>query len=90
MTVTESVFTKTENGVRVKSWARPSGGYAKNLVFKNLVMRNVDNPVLIDQRYCPDNNCPRQVIFQHTILKLTSFFHVHTKISLLFGLIIYY
>ncbi|KAH0773920.1 hypothetical protein KY290_011057 [Solanum tuberosum] len=60
ITVTNSVFTKTQNGVRVKSWARPSGGYARNLMFSNLIMRNVGYPILIDQNYCPDNNCPRQ------------------------------
>ncbi|KAI3459862.1 hypothetical protein Pfo_016525 [Paulownia fortunei] len=60
VTVTNSVFTKTQNGVRVKSWARPSAGYAKNLVFRNLIMRNVANPIIIDQKYCPDNSCPHQ------------------------------
>ncbi|KAK2450018.1 Pectin lyase superfamily protein [Trifolium repens] len=29
VTVTDSVFTKTANGVRIKSWAKPSNGYAK-------------------------------------------------------------
>ncbi|XP_051118299.1 polygalacturonase-like isoform X2 [Andrographis paniculata] len=60
VTVTNSMFTRTQNGVRVKSWARPSGGYARNLVFKNLVMRYVANPIIIDQQYCPDNRCPHQ------------------------------
>ncbi|KAL2242364.1 polygalacturonase-like [Sesamum indicum] len=60
VTVINSVFTKTDNGVRVKSWARPSGGYAKNLNFKNLIMRNVANPIIIDQKYCPDYRCPHQ------------------------------
>ncbi|XP_022878736.1 polygalacturonase-like [Olea europaea var. sylvestris] len=60
VTVTNSVFTKTQNGVRLKSWARPSGGYARNIVFRNLVMRNVGNPIIIDQKYCPNNICPRQ------------------------------
>ncbi|KAL0432856.1 UNVERIFIED_CONTAM: Polygalacturonase [Sesamum latifolium] len=60
VTVINSVFTKTENGVRVKSWARPSGGYAQNLNFKNLIMRNVANPIIIDQQYCPDYSCPHQ------------------------------
>ncbi|WMV59369.1 hypothetical protein MTR67_052754 [Solanum verrucosum] len=60
ITVANSVFTKTQNGVRIKSWARPSGGFAKNLMFKNLVMRNVGNPIFIDQNYCPHNVCPRQ------------------------------
>ncbi|XP_009605359.1 polygalacturonase-like [Nicotiana tabacum] len=60
ITVTNSVFTKTQNGVRVKSWARPSGTYAKNLMFRNLIMRNVGYPIIIDQNYCPDNSCPHQ------------------------------
>ncbi|XP_059274696.1 polygalacturonase-like [Lycium ferocissimum] len=60
VTVVNSVFTKTQNGVRIKSWARPSDGFAKNLNFRNLVMRNVGYPIIIDQNYCPDNSCPRQ------------------------------
>ncbi|CAA3033714.1 polygalacturonase-like [Olea europaea subsp. europaea] len=60
VTVTNSVFTKTQNGVRLKSWAKPSGGYARNIVFRNLIMRNVGNPIIIDQKYCPNNICPHQ------------------------------
>ncbi|KAH6778318.1 Pectin lyase-like superfamily protein [Perilla frutescens var. frutescens] len=60
VTVTNSVFTKTQNGVRVKSWARPGGSYARNLVFRNLIMRNVANPIIIDQKYCPSNSCPHE------------------------------
>ncbi|KAL7145686.1 hypothetical protein ABFS83_07G103700 [Erythranthe nasuta] len=55
--VTNSIFEKTENGVRVKSWPRASDGYAKNLLFKNLVMKNVSNPIIIDQDYCPHQSC---------------------------------
>ncbi|EYU17591.1 hypothetical protein MIMGU_mgv1a023900mg, partial [Erythranthe guttata] len=51
--VMNSIFVKTENGVRVKSWPRASDGYAKNILFKNLVMKNVSNPIIIDQEdYC--------------------------------------
>ncbi|KAK4489084.1 hypothetical protein RD792_004878 [Penstemon davidsonii] len=60
VTVANSVFTKTQNGVRIKSWAKPSGGYARNLMFRNLIMKNVGNPIIIDQNYCPDNSCPHQ------------------------------
>ncbi|EYU17605.1 hypothetical protein ABFS82_07G106200 [Erythranthe guttata] len=55
--VTNSIFTQTQNGVRVKSWPKASDGYAKNLVFKNLTMRNVANPIIIDQDYCPTKSC---------------------------------
>nr|XP_004288735.2 PREDICTED: polygalacturonase [Fragaria vesca subsp. vesca] len=61
VTVTSSVFTKTQNGVRIKSWARASNGFARNIVYRNLIMKNVDNPIIIDQKYCPGNKgCPRQ------------------------------
>ncbi|KAA8532174.1 hypothetical protein F0562_006684 [Nyssa sinensis] len=61
VTVTRVVFTNTENGVRIKSWGRASSGYARNIVFRNIIVRNVANPIIIDQKYCPDNNCPHQV-----------------------------
>ncbi|CDP19167.1 unnamed protein product [Coffea canephora] len=60
VTVTDSVFTNTENGVRIKSWAKPGGSYARSLLFKNLIMTSVAYPIIIDQKYCPDNSCPHQ------------------------------
>ncbi|KAH9782605.1 Pectin lyase-like superfamily protein [Citrus sinensis] len=52
-------FTGTENGLRIKSWGRPSTGFARNILFQHALMKNVDNPIVIDQNYCPDNkNCP--------------------------------
>ncbi|KAK1287647.1 hypothetical protein QJS10_CPB19g00760 [Acorus calamus] len=48
----------TQNGVRIKTWARPSYGFVQGIVFENIVMRNVQNPIVIDQNYCPYNrNC---------------------------------
>ncbi|CAB75804.1 polygalacturonase-like protein [Arabidopsis thaliana] len=62
ITVKTATFTGTENGVRIKSWARPSNGFAKNIRFQHCVMNNVQNPIVIDQNYCPGNeNCPNQV-----------------------------
>ncbi|KAF2325594.1 hypothetical protein GH714_030863 [Hevea brasiliensis] len=62
VTVTGATFTGTDNGVRIKTWGRPSNGFARSIVFQHLVMNNVQNPIIIDQNYCPDNNnCPGQV-----------------------------
>uniref|UniRef100_A0A803QEK4 Polygalacturonase n=1 Tax=Cannabis sativa TaxID=3483 RepID=A0A803QEK4_CANSA len=62
ITVKEVVFTETQNGVRIKSWARPSLGFVKEVQFFNIVMRNVRNPIIIDQNYCPHSiDCPNQV-----------------------------
>ncbi|XP_040994593.1 polygalacturonase-like [Juglans microcarpa x Juglans regia] len=62
VTVKTVTFTGTQNGARIKSWGRPSNGFARNILFQHIVMVNVQNPVLIDQNYCPDNkDCPGQV-----------------------------
>ncbi|TMW96538.1 hypothetical protein EJD97_007188 [Solanum chilense] len=61
VTVKTSSFTGTENGVRVKTWARPSNGFVRNVLFQHVVMNNVQNPIIIDQNYCPNSgNCPEQ------------------------------
>ncbi|KAI3430144.1 uncharacterized protein J3R85_008158 [Psidium guajava] len=61
VTLTNAVFTGSDNGVRIKSWARPSTSFVRNVLFQNILMKNVKNPILIDQNYCPDNQgCPRQ------------------------------
>ncbi|KAL2529889.1 Pectin lyase-like superfamily protein [Forsythia ovata] len=62
VTVKTVTFTGTQNGVRVKTWARPSNGFVKYVLFQHLVMVNVQNPIIVDQNYCPDHhNCPNQV-----------------------------
>ncbi|OVA10644.1 Glycoside hydrolase [Macleaya cordata] len=61
ITVRDVVFTGSDNGLRIKSWARPSNGFVRNVLYQNIVMNNVRNPILIDQRYCPSNQgCPNQ------------------------------
>ncbi|GLT89341.1 hypothetical protein SLE2022_073270 [Rubroshorea leprosula] len=61
VTVKTVTFTGTQNGLRIKSWARPSSGFAKSILFQHAVMTNVDNPIVIDQNYCPDHkNCPNK------------------------------
>ncbi|KAJ0093985.1 hypothetical protein Patl1_26950 [Pistacia atlantica] len=61
VTVKTATFTGTQNGVRIKSWGRPSSGFARNILFQHAIMNNVQNPIVIDQNYCPDNkNCPGQ------------------------------
>ncbi|PKI75000.1 hypothetical protein CRG98_004772 [Punica granatum] len=61
VTVTSVTLKGTTNGVRIKSWGRPSNAFAKDIRFQHVVMSNVQNPIIIDQNYCPDNeNCPGQ------------------------------
>lgn len=63
VTVKTVTFTGTENGLRVKTWARPSNGFVRGVLFQHAVMVNVQNPIIIDQHYCPDSGkCPGQVM----------------------------
>lgn len=59
VTVKTVKFTETENGVRIKSWGRPSNGFARDILFQHVTMINVQNPIVIDQNYCPNHkDCP--------------------------------
>ncbi|CAO2821739.1 unnamed protein product [Amaranthus hypochondriacus] len=61
VTVTAVVLKGTQNGVRIKSWGRPSNSYVNNVLFKAIKMDVVQNPIIIDQNYCPNNiGCPGQ------------------------------
>ena len=62
LTVKSVAFRNSDNGVRIKTWARSSNGFVKDVLFKNIAMSNVKNPILIDQEYCPNNqDCPGKV-----------------------------
>ncbi|XP_014499446.1 polygalacturonase isoform X1 [Vigna radiata var. radiata] len=49
--VNRATIRGTTNGVRIKTWQGGSG-YARNIKFENIVMRNVTNPIIVDQNYC--------------------------------------
>ncbi|RCV24885.1 hypothetical protein SETIT_5G122200v2 [Setaria italica] len=50
-------FVGTMTGVRIKSW-QGGKGYAKGFLFESLNMTEVQYPIVIDQFYCPQGNCP--------------------------------
>ncbi|KAM0065854.1 putative endo-polygalacturonase [Helianthus debilis subsp. tardiflorus] len=53
-------FSGTTNGARIKTWQGGSG-YARDITFEKIILHNVNNPIIIDQHYCPHNyNCPKE------------------------------
>ncbi|ONK59720.1 uncharacterized protein A4U43_C08F9690 [Asparagus officinalis] len=50
----------TQNGVRIKTW-QGGQGYARRIIFQNIYVRNVHNPIIIDQNYCDSTEpCPEK------------------------------
>lgn len=61
--VKNCTMINTTNGVRIKTWpASAASGTATNMQFLDIIMVNVSNPILIDQEYCPWNQCNRKVL----------------------------
>ncbi|KAH7511133.1 hypothetical protein JRO89_XSUnG0222200 [Xanthoceras sorbifolium] len=57
VTVRNCTISGTSNGVRIKTWPASYPGTVSNMHFEDIIMNNVSNPVLIDQVYCPWNEC---------------------------------
>ncbi|KAG4913848.1 hypothetical protein JHK85_055238 [Glycine max] len=59
ITVSDSIIKHSDNGVRIKTWQGGRGAVSK-VVFNNIQMDTVRNPIIIDQYYCPSKNCHNQ------------------------------
>ncbi|XP_047326296.1 exopolygalacturonase-like [Impatiens glandulifera] len=55
--VRNCTLTGTQNGLRIKTWAPSLASHASDLTYQNILMKNVSNPIFIDQQYCPFARC---------------------------------
>ncbi|KAF1885730.1 hypothetical protein Lal_00002629 [Lupinus albus] len=61
LTVKNCTLKNTDNGLRIKTWpGTPIISSVSKMHFEDIVMVNVSNPILIDQQYCPWNQCTKQ------------------------------
>lgn len=73
--VDAALLSNTDNGVRIKTWQGGSG-FASNIAFRNVLMDNVSNPIIIDQYYC-DSWLP--CLNQSSAVKVENISFVHVK-----------
>ncbi|KAL0342556.1 UNVERIFIED_CONTAM: Exopolygalacturonase [Sesamum calycinum] len=61
ITVKNCTFSDTNNGLRVKTWAPSSMPVTVSTVtFADINVNNVENPIIVDQYYCPHSSCSRK------------------------------
>ncbi|KAM3284529.1 exopolygalacturonase-like [Capsicum chacoense] len=58
--VRNCTLVRTQNGLRIKSWAPSPPSKVFNVTFDDIDVNNVENPVIIDQQYCPHSTCSKQ------------------------------
>ncbi|XP_031373759.1 probable polygalacturonase At1g80170 isoform X2 [Punica granatum] len=69
-----AILSNTDNGVRIKTWQGGSG-FASDIVFQNVWMENVSNPIIIDQYYC-DSFLPCRNQTESVKVKNIVFMHI--------------
>nr|GMD04146.1 exopolygalacturonase-like [Ipomoea batatas] len=53
-------ITNTTNGLRIKTWAPSTPNKVYNITYQDIILNGVQNPIVIDQHYCPNNACQDQ------------------------------
>lgn len=56
VTVRNTTFTNTQNGLGIKSWARPSKGFVEGVQSLDaIIVCRMFKILVINQNYCPQN-----------------------------------
>ncbi|KAJ1433219.1 Pectin lyase fold/virulence factor [Sesbania bispinosa] len=72
LTVRNCTLNNTDNGLRIKTWPGTQiTSLASDFHFEDIIMVNVTNPVIIDQEYCPWNQCSKQAPSKIKISRVT-------------------
>lgn len=62
--IRDSTLQDTDNGLRIKTWDSNIPLTVSEITYTNILMNNVQNPIIIDQNYCPHFACrdPNQMV----------------------------
>ncbi|XP_047147375.1 polygalacturonase-like [Vigna umbellata] len=72
ITIKGCTLKETDNGVMIKTLpSEPETVTITNLVFEDITMENVKNPIIVDQEYCPSNQCSKKQPSKVKISKVT-------------------
>ncbi|CAN0902492.1 PG1 [Linum grandiflorum] len=55
--VQNCTISNSDNGIRIKSWPDRFATSLSGVHFEDIIFDNVENPIIIDQLYCPHNEC---------------------------------
>ncbi|KAK7401466.1 hypothetical protein VNO78_12976 [Psophocarpus tetragonolobus] len=71
-TVKNCTLNNTDNGLRIKTWPSTLVTITvSDMHFEDIKMVNVKNPIIIDQEYCPWNQCTKEGPSKIKISKVT-------------------
>ncbi|RDX86330.1 hypothetical protein CR513_32350, partial [Mucuna pruriens] len=71
-TVKNCTLANTDNGLRIKTWPSAPGTITlSDMHFEDIMMINVMNPIIIDQEYCPWDQCSKESPSKIKISKVT-------------------
>ncbi|CAN8317541.1 unnamed protein product [Cochlearia groenlandica] len=61
LTVRDTVFNGTSDGIRIKTWEHSASKIVvSDFLYENIQMIDVGKPINIDQKYCPHGLCEKQ------------------------------
>ncbi|CAN1265345.1 G9, partial [Linum perenne] len=55
--VRNCTIANSDNGIRIKSWPDKFATSCSGIHFEDITLDNVQNPIIIDQQYCPNGQC---------------------------------
>ncbi|XP_019164650.1 PREDICTED: polygalacturonase-like [Ipomoea nil] len=76
VTVKDSKFIGTDNGLRIKTWPNSHPGVVTDIHYHKIEMEDVKNPIVIDQEYCPNNQCSKE---KPSLVKISNVSYTNIK-----------